>query len=76
MGIIKIAALLLIIAGVSGLVYGGFNYPKDSQSTKVGPVELVVTDTGRVNIPIWAGIGAIAVGSMLLLLGGGIKSGN
>ncbi len=70
MGAVKIAAIILIAVGLVGLVYGGFNYPKESHTTKVGPVALVVTDTGRVYIPIWAGVGAIVVGSMLLLIGG------
>lgn len=72
MGAVKIAAIILIAVGLVGLVYGGFNYPRESHATKVGPVELVVTDTQRVYIPIWAGVGAIVVGSMLLLVGGGI----
>jgi hypothetical protein len=64
------AALVLIVAGVLGLVYGSFSYTKETHEAKVGPIELTVKDKETVNIPVWAGVGAIAVGGVLLLLGG------
>jgi ABC-type thiamin/hydroxymethylpyrimidine transport system permease subunit len=65
----KILAIVLIVAGVLALVYGGFSYISDSHTTKLGPLKLTVQDKERVNIPIWAGVGAIAVGAALLLFG-------
>jgi hypothetical protein len=35
----------------------------------VGPIELAVKDKETVNIPVWAGVGAIVVGGALLLAG-------
>jgi hypothetical protein len=67
MSSIKIFAIALIVAGTLGLVYGGFTYTKDTKEAKVGPVELTVKDKETVNIPIWAGVVAIAVGGILLL---------
>jgi len=67
---IKIAALVLIVAGVLGLVYGSFSYTKETHEAKVGPIELTMKDKETVNIPVWAGVGAIAIGGALLLLGG------
>jgi hypothetical protein len=67
---IKTAALVLIVAGVLGLAYGGFSYTKETHEAKVGPIELTVRDKQTVNIPVWAGVGAIAIGGVLLLLGG------
>ena len=67
---IKMAALVLIVAGVLGLVYGSFSYTKETHEAKVGPIELTVKDKETVNIPVWAGVGAIAIGGVLLLLGG------
>jgi hypothetical protein len=64
------AALVLIVAGVLGLVYGGFSYTRETHEAKVGPIELTVKDKETVNIPVWAGVGAIAIGGVLLLLGG------
>jgi hypothetical protein len=66
----KIIALVLIIAGVLGLAYGKFTYTKETHDAKVGPIELSVKDKETVNIPMWAGIGAIVVGAGLLLAGG------
>lgn len=66
----KIIALVLIIAGALGLAYGKFTYTKETHDAKVGPIELSVKDKETVNIPMWAGIGAIVVGAGLLLAGG------
>lgn len=66
----KIVAILLIAAGALGLVYGGFSYTKETHETKIGPLEFSLKEKERVNVPVWAGVGAIAIGSALLLLGG------
>lgn len=67
---LKIIAILLVAAGLFVLVYGGFNYPKSSHEAKLGSVELAVKSEGRTNIPSWAGIGAIVLGTLLLLVPG------
>jgi hypothetical protein len=67
---IKMVAFVLIVAGVLGLVYGSFSYTKETHEAKVGPIELTVKDKETVNIPVWAGVGAIVIGGVLLLLGG------
>lgn len=66
----KILAILLIAAGVLGLVYGGFTYTKATHEAKLGPLEVSVKDKERVNVPVWAGVGAIVVGGALLLASG------
>jgi hypothetical protein len=66
----KIAAVVLIVAGVLGLGYGGFSYTKETHDIKMGPLEMSVKERGTFNIPVWAGVGAIAIGTVLLLLGG------
>ena len=65
----KILAIVLIVAGVLALVYGGFSYVSDTHTTKLGPIKITTQEKERVNIPLWAGVGAIAVGAALLLLG-------
>ena len=69
MGTTKIVAIVLVAAGVLGLIYGGFSYTKDTTALKLGPIELTVKEKQTVNVPLWAGIGAIVVGGMLLVLG-------
>ena len=67
---VKIAAIVLIVAGVLGLLYGSFSYTKETHDVKLGPIELSVEDKQTVNVPVWAGVGAVAIGGVLLLLGG------
>jgi TRAP-type C4-dicarboxylate transport system permease small subunit len=64
----KILAAALIVAGILGLAYGGFSYTKSTQEAHVGPIALTVKDKKYVNVPIWAGVGAIVVGGVLLLV--------
>ena len=56
---IRILAVVLIVAGVLGLVYGSFSYTKETHEAKLGPLELSVKEKETVNIPQWAGVGAI-----------------
>jgi uncharacterized membrane protein YdcZ (DUF606 family) len=63
----KIAAILLIVAGALGLAYGGFSYTSDTHRTDIGPVSLQVTEKRHVNVPIWAGVGALVCGVLLLV---------
>lgn len=67
---IKLVAIVLIVVGVLGVVYGGFSYTKDKTAIKLGPIEVSVKETERVNIPLWAGVGAMVVGGLLFVLGG------
>ena len=68
MNAIRILAIVLILGGVVGLIYGGFTYTKDSHDLKIGSLELSIKDKKTVNVPIWAGAGAIAVGAVLLIV--------
>jgi len=70
MSLIKIVALVLILAGVIGLAYGSFSYTQDKTAVKLGPMELNVKERKTVDIPMWAGIGAIVVGGLLFAFGG------
>lgn len=64
----KLAALILIVAGVLALAFGGFTYTKKTEEIKVGPIELTVKDKETVNIPIWLGAGALIAGVLLLVV--------
>ncbi len=70
MNAIKIVAIALIAAGILGLAYGGFSYTRQTHSTKVGPIEMSISERQTVNVPLWAGVGAIVIGGGLLLFGG------
>jgi drug/metabolite transporter (DMT)-like permease len=61
-------AIVLIAAGVVGLAYGGFSYTKESHAASIGSLTVTVKDKERVNVPVWAGVGAIVIGAGLLLM--------
>jgi len=67
---VKVIAIVLVIAGILGLAYGGFSYTKDTNVVKLGPLELSAKEKQTVNVPMWTGVGAIVVGGLLLVLGG------
>jgi hypothetical protein len=67
---IRMVAIGLIVAGALALVYGGFSYTKDTTAVKIGPLELSVKEKKTVNVPIWAGAGAVILGGLLLVMGG------
>ena len=68
MSALKIVAILLIVAGIAGLVYGKFTYTQATHEAKLGPLDLTVKEKKTVNIPLWAGIAAIVAGGLLLLI--------
>jgi multidrug transporter EmrE-like cation transporter len=68
MDAIKIVALVLIVAGILGLAYGSFSFTKETHEAKIGPLELSVKEKETINIPVWAGVGAIVVGGILLFV--------
>ncbi len=69
MDVVKLIGILLLVGGILALAYGGFTYTKETHETKIGPVTLSVTDKETVNVPIWAGVGAIVLGGLLLVFG-------
>lgn len=74
MSTLKMAAVILIAAGIvaSFLVYayGGFTYTREPQAAMLEPVELSVKDRERGNVPVLAGVGTIAIGGVLMVVGG------
>ncbi|MGB7291410.1 MAG: hypothetical protein WBD99_04475 [Thermodesulfobacteriota bacterium] len=48
---VKIVAIVLIVAGVLGLVYGSFSYTKETHEAKLRPIELSIRDKRTVNVP-------------------------
>ena len=42
------------------MAYGGLTYTKETHQAKIGPFEMAVKEKETVNIPVWAGVGAIS----------------
>ena len=66
---LRIVAIVLVVAGALALAYGGFSYTKETPQAKIGPIELSMKEKQEVNVPQWAGIGAIVIGAVLLVVG-------
>ena len=45
------------------------SYTKENTAANLGPLEIKVQEKETVNIPLWAGVGAIVVGGVLLVAG-------
>lgn len=67
MDALRIVAILLIVAGALALGYGGFSYTQETHQAELGPLTMSVDDRKYVNVPAWAGVGAILIGGLLLV---------
>lgn len=70
MGPLRMAGIVLIVVGALALAYGGFSFTKETHKAEIGPLKLSVQEKERVNVPQWAGFGAIIAGVVLLVAGG------
>ena len=68
MNAVKMVAIVLITAGILMLVYGGFKYTRETHKLELGSLELSLSKKQTVNIPVWAGVGAIVFGSVLFVV--------
>ncbi len=68
MNITKLIAILCIVGGSLGLMYGGFTYTKETHQADIGSLHLAVDEKKHVNVPVWAGVGGIAFGILLLAM--------
>ena len=66
---VKVIAIVLIVGGIAGLVFGGFSYTKDTTVVKLGPLEVSAKEKQTFNVPMWVGVGAIVIGGMLFAFG-------
>lgn len=66
---LRIAGIVLIVAGALALAYGGFSYTKETHKAEIGPLKLSVAEKERVNVPQWAGLAAVVAGVVMLVVG-------
>ncbi len=64
----RIVAIVLIVAGIVGLIYGKFGYTNETHKAKMGSLEMSIQEKRTVNVPIWVSVGAILVGGALLFV--------
>jgi len=70
MNMVRMIGIVLIVAGVLGVVFSSFSFTKETHEAKLGPIELSVKEKQTVNVPVWASVAAIVVGGLLLVAGG------
>jgi multidrug transporter EmrE-like cation transporter len=64
----KILGIILVVLGLVGLVYGHFEYTKETHEGQIGPFKFSVTEKETTVIPKWASIAVIAAGVVLLVV--------
>ncbi len=67
----KALAVLLIIVGIVGIVYGGLSWTRKNTIVDAGPIEITADKTETLPIPPIAGGLLLVAGVVLLLRGGG-----
>lgn len=65
----KIVAIVLILAGILALAYGGFTYTTHKRAVDMGPLQIETSKRHQVFIPPILGIAGIIVGGALLFIG-------
>ena len=66
----KIFGIVLIVAGILALIYGGFSYTRHTDAADVGPIHVAVAHRETVPVPVWAGIGVIVLGGLVIAMDG------
>lgn len=74
MNAIRMLGVVVLIGGVSGLIYGSFNYSHETQEATISSLLQPVMDGQSVNTPVWIGVGGIVLGSGFLFTGYKVKS--
>lgn len=64
-----VVGLLLIALGVVALAYRTFSYTKKTHKARIAGLELALKEKETVEVPVWAGAGAVVAGAILLLAG-------
>ena len=65
----RMVGIVVLVAGLLALAYGGFSYTRQTHDTKIGPLEVSVSEKQQVNVPVWAGVVLAVVGGGLLFAG-------
>ena len=67
MGATKILGIVLLVAGLLGLLYGHFEYTKETHESQIGPFKFSVTQKETAVIPSWVSLAVIVAGVVLLV---------
>jgi uncharacterized membrane protein len=65
---IKIIGTVVLVLGILGLIYGHFDYTKETHEGQIGPFKFSIAEKETTVIPSWASILAIVAGVVLLVV--------
>jgi hypothetical protein len=71
----RTVGMLLLLLGLAGLAWGGFQYSQERHRTELGPITLDVTEKKTIPVPPVAGAAAVVAGLVLLTAGSGRSKG-
>jgi UDP-N-acetylmuramyl pentapeptide phosphotransferase/UDP-N-acetylglucosamine-1-phosphate transferase len=70
---VKLIAMVLIVLGVIGLIWGGVSYTKKDKVVDLGPVEVTRTEHKSIPLPPVVG-GLLLVAGVVLLVANGRRT--
>jgi uncharacterized membrane protein YidH (DUF202 family) len=65
----KALGIVLMIAGVLALAYGGFSWTTHKKAIDMGPVQVERTQEHSFLLPPLVGVGALVIGGVLVFAG-------
>jgi uncharacterized membrane protein YidH (DUF202 family) len=68
-GFVKLLGIVLIVLGIVGVAYGGFQWTRKDKVLDLGPVEVTTNKTETLPIPPVAGAVCLVVGAALIVAG-------
>jgi len=68
MSVTKILGIVLLVGGILGLVYGHFDYTKETHEGQIGPFSFSIAEKKTTIIPTWASVAVIVAGVVLLVI--------
>jgi len=66
----KAIGIVLIVAGILALAYGGFTYTTHKRAVDMGPLQIETRSKHQVFIPPLLGVAGIVLGGALLFMAG------
>ena len=61
----KILGIIFVVGGLLGLVFGHFEYTKETHEGQIGPIKFSVIEKETAVIPTWASVVSIVGGVVL-----------
>jgi hypothetical protein len=68
MNVTKLLGIILLAAGLFGLLYGHFDYTKETHEGQLGPFKFSIAEKETAVIPSWASVVVMVAGVVLLVI--------